>query len=218
MLTRTKIIVLTILALFIFTGVASLGYIIQQKEKRISELEQTITGIKREVQIKQETSDTNNSGGAEKEIETTPSNTKDYMFPINEKDYFLSSPYGVRVSPFLNVLREHKGVDIGSVWRAQIVAVKSGKVITHYPPPDGYFKGHDVYGGYIVIQHSDGNVSHYAHLYKTYVREGQIIKKGEVIGRMGETGKTQGAHLHFELEVNGKSVNPLLYIRNPKEE
>ena len=94
-----------------------------------------------------------------------------------------------------------------------MVAVRDGVVITHYPPPDGYFKGHEVYGGYIVVDHGD-SISRYAHLHTSYVREGQHVKKGQVIGRMGSTGQTTGMHLHFQLEIGEETVNPLLYIRH----
>lgn len=157
------------------------------------------------------------TGGVETQVVAPKNENIEFLFPISAEDYFISSPYGVRISPFLNVTRKHEGVDIGAVLRSQIVAVKDGTITTHYPPPDGYFRGHDIYGGYVVIQHDNGFITRYAHLSRTYVSEGQRVQQGEVIGRMGKTGLATGAHLHFEMEINGKTVNPLLYITNPKE-
>lgn len=164
------------------------------------------------------TENESHTGGAETRVVQPQDENSEFIFPIAQEDYFVSSPYGVRISPFLNVALKHEGVDIGSVLRSQIVAVKPGRVITHYPAPDGYFKGHDIYGGYIVIEHKDGMITRYAHLSRTYVHEGQKIRQGEIIGRMGRTGLATGAHLHFELEIDGKTVNPLLYIENPIKE
>lgn len=138
-----------------------------------------------------------------------------YLFPLLSSEYYLTSPYGKRVSPILEVWLDHQGVDIGGPWKCQIQAVAKGVVIESWPPPDGYFKGHPTFGGYIVLQHEDGSISKYAHLSSSYVKEGQAIEAGTVIGRMGSTGRSTGQHLHFELEIEGSNVNPLLYIGDP---
>ena len=82
-----------------------------------------------------------------------------------------------------------------------------------FAPPDGYFKGHAIYGGMILIEHADGWRSLYAHLHSTRVHTGQRVRAGQVIGRVGSTGMSRGAHLHVELhDSEGKQVNPLLHL------
>lgn len=171
--------------------------------------------------------ETTHSGGAETavpESQVTFEEGYDFLFPIAEEDFFYySSAYGVRVSPILGIERKHQGVDIAGVYRSQIVAVADGVIIEHYPPPGtpypggGTYRGHNVYGGYVVIDHGDGIISKYAHMSWTRVHQGNRIQAGDVIGRIGDTGMADGNHLHFELEINGETVNPLLYIPNPKE-
>lgn len=144
-------------------------------------------------------------------------------FPIHPSDYWvITSPYGYRISPFLNVARKHNGIDIAAVRFAQVLVVGDGVVVEHWPPPGtptrtgGYFQGHPVYGGYMVIDHGDGWTSHYAHMSVTYRREGERVNSRQVIGRIGNTGMSQGHHLHFEMRYNGEPVNPLLYIPIPE--
>jgi len=133
-------------------------------------------------------------------------------YPIREEDFVqFTSAYGRRISPVLQVQVDHVGLDIQAVWRAQVVAVADGVVVEHWPPPDGYFKGHRVYGGMVRVDHGYYETV-YAHLHSTEVYTGQHLKKGEFIGRVGGTGYTVGEHLHFEVRVNGAPVNPLLYI------
>ena len=144
-----------------------------------------------------------------------------WLFPIATEDYVrISSPFGYSVSPMLGVRQSHRGIDIWAVRYAQIIAVADGMVIDHWPPPDSRFRGHPYYGGVIKIQHDNGLVSVYAHLSASYVREGQYISAGQVIGRMGNTGQVVGRngghHLHFEIRHGEKALNPLLYIRDPE--
>ena len=79
----------------------------------------------------------------------------------------------------------------------------------HWPAPNGYYKGHPMYGGLIVIDHLNGTHTLYAHMSSTYMGEGDQVEAGQVIGRQGDTGITTGEHLHFEV-----IINPLIYITN----
>lgn len=142
-----------------------------------------------------------------------------YLFtsPMAGDDFKrLTSPYGYRelINPFTGGTSEsvHKGVDILGTFRARIIAVGAGTVIEHYPPANGFFKGHPVLGGMIKIDHGDGWSSVYGHLSTTYVYEGQIIEAGAVIGRQGNTGQSYGAHLHFELQYNNETVQVLKFV------
>lgn len=137
-------------------------------------------------------------------------------FPIDPDDFLrYTSPFGLRTSPFFGVEVHHTGVDIATIWRAQVVAVEDGEVVEHYPPPGNHggreFRGHDTYGAMILIDHGDFE-SLYAHMDSTNVRTGQIVNKGDMIGRVGSTGRTTGNHLHFELFIEDERVNPLLYM------
>lgn len=148
-----------------------------------------------------------------------PGQLPGYVFPIAEEDYLMkTSAFGVRVSPILRIMAHHQGLDIAGVWHCGIVAIADGIVIDHYPPPGTVgprgevYKGHDTYGGMVVIRHDDGNESLYGHLSRTFVHIGQRVQAGKPIGRQGQTGKATGEHLHLELKVNGDLVNPILYL------
>lgn len=169
--------------------------------------------LKRDIQSMQ--SEQPQEGGAETAEFPTPREFESrFTFPIAESDYLeLTSPFGYRVSPILGVEMYHQGLDVAATWRAQVVAAADGVVVEHWPPPDGYFRGHDVYGGLVVVEHSDGWRSLYAHLSETRVNTGDWVRAGTVLGRVGATGLSRGAHLHFELiDADGRRVNPLLYV------
>lgn len=108
----------------------------------------------------------------------------------------------------------HTGVDINSARakRSSVVAAKSGKVIVSEAKISRgrYYS----YGEYIVIQHSDGKQTLYAHMRpgSRTVSVGDIVKQGQVIGKVGSTGNSTGAHLHFEVKVGGRPVNPFNYL------
>lgn len=157
------------------------------------------------------------TGGLEVEPEEIIPTEAKYRFPIATSDYEFTSPQGIRVSPITHTIKSHTGIDIASTWHAQVVSVADGIIIESWPPPDGYFKGHPIYGGMLQIRHEDGSESVYAHLSASYVKEGQQVQSGQVIGRIGNTGQSDGEHLHFELHINGKVVNPLLYIEVPEK-
>lgn len=143
----------------------------------------------------------------------------DLVFPVAPEDYLMkTSAYGLRRSPFFGIDMKHEGLDIAAVWRAQVVSVSDGVVVEHWPPPGspypggGTYAGHAVYGGMVRIRHDNGMESVYGHLHSTRVREGMRVRAGEPIGRQGGSGLATGEHLHFELHVDGESVNPLHYL------
>ncbi len=135
-----------------------------------------------------------------------------FVFPVAEDDFIrFTSPFGLREDPFLEIKMQHEGIDIATVWKAQVVSVREGIVIEHYPPPGGRFTGHHTYGGMLKVDHGDFKTL-YAHLSETYVNSGDEVETGEVIGRVGDSGRSRGQHLHFEMIVEDEYVNPLLYI------
>lgn len=155
-------------------------------------------------------------GGAEVPIPEIVAGPE-WRFPIADSDFMmLTSPFGYRISPLLEVEMHHQGLDISAAWRAQVVAVADGMVIEHWPPPSDYWRGHDVYGGMITIEHEGGLRTLYAHLSSTRIHTGNTVRAGQVIGRVGNTGKSDGAHLHIEIfDDAGETLNPLLWIAKP---
>jgi len=127
---------------------------------------------------------------------------------------YISSPFGWRRHPIFNSTRFHSGVDIAGRDRSPIKAAHSGKVIHA-----GWYGG---YGKVIIINHGKlQNGSYegrkvstlYAHLSSTSVGVGNYVKKGDIIGYEGSTGYSTGPHLHFEVRIDGKPVNPLNFIK-----
>ncbi len=119
---------------------------------------------------------------------------------------WMSSRFGYRISPFTGQKEFHKGIDISARINASIVAPAGGIVS---------FVGRDHgYGKVLTINHGYGLMTKYAHLNKSLVKKGQYIKRGETIALVGNTGRSTGPHLHYEVHLNRVAVNPLRYILN----
>ncbi len=118
--------------------------------------------------------------------------------------YYVSSPYGFRIHPKSKRKQMHHGIDMAGTWQEEVRA-----------PADGYvsFSGRNgSFGKTIKIVHKHGVSTLYGHLHKLNVKKGAIVSEGQVIGKMGSTGRAVGAHLHYEIKVNGKSINPYNFI------
>lgn len=128
--------------------------------------------------------------------------------------YVISSGYEYRWGSF------HQGIDIsdGNTMGASIVAADSGTVsyvatgCTHNYGKDGSCGCNGGYGNYVLIDHGNGVSTWYAHCSEIYVSPGQSVSRGETIGSVGSTGWSTGAHLHFEVRINGTAVNPTDYL------
>ena len=118
---------------------------------------------------------------------------------------FVTSGFGARSAPFGGGRRQfHKGLDISNRTGTPIMATAQGTVLK---------AGHDgAYGLCVEINHGGGIVTKYAHMQRFVVQPGQYVKRGEVIGYIGMTGRTTGPHLHYEVILNGVPVNPMRYI------
>ena len=117
---------------------------------------------------------------------------------------YLNSSFGYRQDPIDNVRRFHQGQDI---------TVPTGTPI--YAPADGFVKRAYYIGGFgnhIKLEHSSGYSTTFAHLSKIFVRHGQKIKRGEIIGESGNTGRSTAPHLHYEVHYHGNPKNPLDYF------
>lgn len=117
---------------------------------------------------------------------------------------FISSSFGGRMSPFGRGGQFHKGLDISNRIGTPIVASAEGSVILS--GPDG------AYGNSVEINHGGGIVTKYAHMQRATVRQGEWVKRGQIIGYVGMSGRTTGPHLHYEVRLNGAPVNPMRYI------
>ena len=116
----------------------------------------------------------------------------------------LTSPYGYRIHPTTGQYKFHNGVDLANDQGTPIYAARSGRVTV------ATYGG--TYGNYVTINHGDGFSSLYAHMTRYVVHKGDTVKKGQLIGYMGSTGRSTGPHLHFSIFYNGSSVNPMNYI------
>jgi murein DD-endopeptidase MepM/ murein hydrolase activator NlpD len=112
----------------------------------------------------------------------------------------ISSGYGVRNHPVTKVHRHHSGIDLAAPAGSPIRAIRGGKVI--------FADSLGPYGKLIVIDHGDGFVSRYGHCESLKASIGERVTAGEVIATVGQSGRTTGPHLHFEVLLNGKPFNP----------
>ena len=129
------------------------------------------------------------------------------IFPIAEGlDEKISSPFGVtRKNPFSKEIEKHNGIDIVAKSGTPVLATGDGKVIKA--------EYNKAYGHMIVIDHGDNIQTMYAHLHKVNVKEGELVKLKDVIGEVGNTGRSTAPHLHYEVLQNGEQVDPMGYFK-----
>lgn len=117
---------------------------------------------------------------------------------------WLTSGYGYRISPFTGKPQFHAGLDIAGAMGTLVIAPAQGRVV--------FVGSRGPMGNSIVIDHGHGVRTQYGHLEETRVRLGQSIERGSVIARLGNTGRSTGPHLHYVVEVNGRTKDPLDFI------
>lgn len=117
---------------------------------------------------------------------------------------YVSSPFGVRSDPLTGRLSHHKGVDFAAKAGSDVLAVGAG-VVTWSGRKSGY-------GNLVEISHADGYRTLYAHNQRNLVEVGDLVQRGQAIAKVGSSGRSTGAHVHFEVTRDGEVVNPTLYI------
>jgi len=117
----------------------------------------------------------------------------------------ITSKMGFRPDPFTGLMAYHSGIDIANSVGTPVRAAQYGRVIF-----SGY-RGH--YGKTVIVAHPQGYETCYAHLHKIYVKRGQAVQQGEKIGLLGNTGRSTGPHLHFEVHQKGKLLDPLKLVK-----
>jgi murein DD-endopeptidase MepM/ murein hydrolase activator NlpD len=123
--------------------------------------------------------------------------------PVNG---WITSKFGYRKSPFTGRKEFHSGLDISNKSGTKIIATANGRV--------SFAAGKMYIGNLVTIDHGFGRVTKFGHLKKILVKKGQKVKRGDVIALLGNTGRSTGPHVHYEVRINGTPVNPLKYILN----
>ncbi len=128
--------------------------------------------------------------------------------PINNKNLKrLSSYFGYRMDPFYKVMKFHEGVDFSAPIGTDIYATGDGKVLKVVKSKRGY-------GNNVLIDNGFGYQTFYAHCDKIMVKNGQKVKRGQVIASVGNTGKSTAPHLHYEVRKNKKAIDPINFFFN----
>jgi murein DD-endopeptidase MepM/ murein hydrolase activator NlpD len=132
-------------------------------------------------------------------IERMPS-----AWPVRGRKGIVTSRFGHRKDPFTRDLSFHDGFDISAPYGSPIVATAHGKVV---------FSGWDKYlGNCVRVDHGNGLTSVYGHMQKCTVSDGDTVSRGDQIGKLGSTGRSTGAHVHYEVRKNGKALDPAKYL------
>jgi len=119
---------------------------------------------------------------------------------------WVTSQFGYRVSPYTGIREFHKGLDIANRQGTPIIATADGTVTS--------VSFNTIVGKFVVIDHGHGLVTKYAHIQKALKKDGDEVKRGDTIALVGNTGRSTGPHLHYEVYLNGIPLNPTKYILN----
>ena len=121
-------------------------------------------------------------------------------WPTSHPDRVISSGFGSRRDPIEGDRRHHKGLDIAVPRKSKVRATAKGVVAFSGTSP--------TYGRYVIIDHGNGTDTLYAHLYKRKAKKGKKVKRGDVIGLAGQSGRATAPHLHYEIRKNGQPIDP----------
>ena len=133
-----------------------------------------------------------------------------FRWPLDGGRNILFSLFGPREDPISHQPGNHTGIDIPAPRNTPIYAAKSGVVTTSVLGSGVNWS----YGNFVVVSHSDGTSTPYAHMNSRNVAKGQTVRQGDVVGYVGTTGRSSGNHLHFEIRVNGERKDPMDFYRD----
>ncbi len=134
------------------------------------------------------------------------------IYPLNKNDInHFGRGFGYRMHPILHVMKMHTGIDLSADRGTPVYATGDGIIVRADPSSGGY-------GNCIRVDHGYSYQTVYAHLSKILVAPGQVVKRGQLIGLVGSTGRSTGPHLHYEVRINNKPVNPVNYLYNDMTE
>tara|TARA_Y100000590_G_scaffold463170_1_gene629224 strand:+ start:52 stop:984 length:933 start_codon:yes stop_codon:yes gene_type:complete len=166
-------------------------------EKDLKQIEDNLNFIKRSINLE---------AISYNQIESSLENRLNYFLhlpaihPVSLDQSNLSSRYGYRRDPFSKRKKFHQGDDFSADIGTDVIATANGKVKTS--------RRYGSFGNYIEIDHNNGYVTVYGHLNKRFVKVGDIVERGQIIGEVGNTGRSTAPHLHYEVQYNNKHVNP----------
>jgi murein DD-endopeptidase MepM/ murein hydrolase activator NlpD len=128
--------------------------------------------------------------------------------PVSNKDLTrVASGFGSRIDPVYKTVKFHAGLDFAAPQGTPIYATADGRITTAGNSGNGY-------GNHVEINHGYGYETLYGHMVRVKARIGQLVKRGEVIGWVGSTGKSTGPHLHYEVHKNGRPIDPIYFFYN----
>lgn len=128
------------------------------------------------------------------------------QLPLDKDSFWVSSEFGKRKNPFSGKMKDHNGIDLAAPEGTPVYAIKDGAVAS-------VILNDSEFGNYIVLSHDQGKLSSvYAHLSAVTVEQYDSIRKGDIIGYVGQTGLATGPHLHFEIKQGGKAENPRIKL------
>jgi murein DD-endopeptidase MepM/ murein hydrolase activator NlpD len=119
----------------------------------------------------------------------------------------VASGFGSRIDPVYKTVKFHAGLDFAAPQGTPIYATADGRVTTAGNKGNGY-------GNHVEIDHGYSYETLYGHMVRVKVRVGQLVKRGEVIGWVGSTGKSTGPHVHYEVHKNGRPIDPIYFFYN----
>ena len=187
----------------------------RQSGKMMSQLRQKADKLKRQMVVQSESLDNIEKMAADKEkmLASIPSIKPIRSDKLNRKVQLLSG-FGYRIHPIYKIRKMHAGIDFSAKTGTPIQATGDGKVVTVQN------SGRRGYGIHVIVDHGYGYQTLYGHMSKADVKRGDVIKKGQVIGKVGSTGTSTAPHCHYEVRYRGKAVNPIDYVLDglsPKE-
>jgi murein DD-endopeptidase MepM/ murein hydrolase activator NlpD len=187
----------------------------RQSGKMMSQLRQKADKLKRQMVVQSKSLDEIEKMAADKEkmLASIPSIKPVRADKLNRKVQLLSG-FGYRIHPIYKIRKMHAGIDFSAKTGTPIQSTGDGKVVKVQN------SGRRGYGIHVVIDHGYGYETLYGHMSKADVKKGDVVKKGQVIGKVGSTGTSTAPHCHYEVRYRGKAVNPIDYVLDglsPKE-